>query len=114
VVEVSPTADAASRTFLVKLDLPASPELRAGQFGRAAVPVGESKSLRIPASAIVQRGQMEIVFVKEDGKARLRLVRTGKIFPDGVEILAGLSEGDAVILTDPASLVDGQSVEVSK
>ena len=114
VAEVSPTADAASRTFLVKLDLPASPDLRAGQFGRAALPVGEAKSLRIPAAAIVQRGQMEIVFVNDAGKARLRLVRTGKTFPDGVEILAGLSEGDAVILTNPASLVDGQSVEAAK
>ena len=112
--EVSPTADAASRTFLVKLDLPASPDLRAGQFGRAAVPVGEAKSLRIPAAALVKRGQMEIVFVIDSGKARLRLVRTGKTFPDGVEILSGLSEGDAVILTNPAALVDGQSLEGAK
>ncbi len=111
VAEVSPTADATSRTFLVKIDLPASPELRAGQFGRAALPVGEAKSLRIPAPAIVKRGQMEIVFVNDAGKARLRLVRTGKSFPDGVEILSGLAEGDAVILTNPAALVDGQPVE---
>jgi voltage-gated potassium channel Kch len=41
-------------------------------------------------------------------------VRTGKTFSDGVEILAGLSEGDAVILTNPAALIDGQSVEVAK
>jgi RND family efflux transporter MFP subunit len=114
VAEVSPTADATSRTFLVKLDLPASPDLRAGQFGRAAVPVGEAKSLRIPAAAIIQRGQLEIVFVNDSGKARLRLVRTGKTFSDGVEILSGLSEGDSVILTNPGALVDGQPVEVTK
>lgn len=57
---------------------------------------------------------MGIVFVNDAGKARLRLVRTGKSFPDGVEILSGLSEGDAVILTKPASLIDGQSVEAAK
>jgi RND family efflux transporter MFP subunit len=114
VAEVSPTADAASRTFLVKLDLPTSPDLRAGQFGRAAVPVGEAKSIRIPASALVKRGQMEIVFVNDSGKAQLRLIRTGKIFSDGVEILSGLSEGDAVILSNPAALIDGQAVEVAK
>jgi RND family efflux transporter MFP subunit len=114
VAEVSPTAEAASRTFLVKLDLPASSELRAGQFGRAAVPVGEAKSIRIPASAIVKRGQMEIVFVNDQGKARLRLVKTGKTFTDGVEILAGLADGDAVIVTEPARLIDGQPVEAAK
>jgi multidrug efflux pump subunit AcrA (membrane-fusion protein) len=57
---------------------------------------------------------MEIVFVNDAGKARLRLVRTGKSFPDGVEILSGLSEGDAVILTNPTALVDGQPVEAAK
>ena len=114
VAEVSPSADAASRTFLVKLDLPASPELRAGQFGRAAVPVGKAKSIRVPSAAIVKRGQMEIVFVNDSGKAQLRLIRTGKTFADGVEILSGLSEGDTVILSDPAALMDGQAVEVAK
>jgi len=114
VAEVSPTAEAASRTFLVKLDLPASSELRAGQFGRAAVPVGEAKSIRIPAAAIVKRGQMEMVFVNDQGKARLRLVKTGKTFSDGVEILAGLADGDAVIVTEPARLIDGQPVEAAK
>jgi len=114
VAEVSPSADAASRTFLVKLDLPASPELRAGQFGRAAVPVGKAKSIRVPSAAIVKRGQMEIVLVNDSGKAQLRLIRTGKTFADGVEILSGLSEGDTVILSDPAALMDGQAVEVAK
>ena len=114
VAEVSPSADASSRTFLVKLDLPASPELRAGQFGRAAVPVGEAKSIRVPSTAILKRGQMEIVFVSDSGKARLRLIRTGKAFADGVEILSGLAEGDVVILSNPAALIDGQAVEVAK
>lgn len=114
VAEVSPTAEAASRTFLVKIDLPASSQLRAGQFGRAAVPVGEAKSIRIPAGAIVKRGQMEIVFVNDQGTARLRLVKTGKTFSDGVEILAGLSDGDVVIVTEPARLIDGQPMEAAK
>jgi membrane fusion protein, multidrug efflux system len=114
VAEVSPTAEAASRTFLVKLDLPASSKLRAGQFGRAAVPVGEAKTIRIPVAAIVQRGQMEIVFVNDQGKARLRLVKIGKTFSDGVEILAGLSDGDVVIVTEPARLIDGQPMEAAK
>jgi RND family efflux transporter MFP subunit len=114
VAEVSPTADAASRTFLVKLDFPESKELRAGQFGRAAIPVAEAVSLRIPPSALVKRGQMEIVFVHEGGVARMRLVKTGKVFDDGVEILAGLAPGDRLILTNPSQLKDGQPVEAGK
>lgn len=78
VVELAPVADPGSRTFLVTLDLPATAGLRSGQFGRVLVPVGESRSIHVPASAVVARGQMEIVFVVEEQRAQLRIVRTGK------------------------------------
>lgn len=97
VSEIAPTADPVSRTFLVKLDLPAKPGLRAGQFGRVAMPVGEASALRVPASAIVVRGQMEIVFVATDQRANLRLVKTGKRLGDEVEIVSGLSTGEKVV-----------------
>ena len=74
----------------MKLDLPAQPGLRAGQFGRVAMPVGETAALRVPASAVVQRGQMEMVFVVSDGKAQLRLVKTGKRIGDEVELVSGV------------------------
>lgn len=114
VVEVSPTADAASRTFFIKLDLPPDPGLRAGQFGRAAIPVGSAHSVRIPDSAVVRRGQMEIVFVQSERGAVLRLVRTGKRFGDEIEVLSGLVPGERVITSDPATLVDGQRVEATQ
>ena len=78
VAEVSPAADPDSRTFLVKLDLPAAPGLRSGQFGRVAVPVGEANAIRVPLTAVIQRGQMEMVFVVANGRAQLRLVKTGE------------------------------------
>ncbi len=109
--EIAPAADPNSRTFLVKLDLPATTGLRAGQFGRVAMPVGETTALRVPANAVVVRGQMEIVFVVGEGKARLRLVKTGKRLGDEVEVISGLSAGENIV-ADPASgLMDGQPVE---
>ena len=78
VSEIAPSADPNSRTFLVKLDLLPTPGLRAGQFGRVAVPVGETSALRVPASAVLQRGEMELVFVVANGHAQLRIVKTGK------------------------------------
>lgn len=111
--EIAPAADAQSRTFAVKLDLPPAPGLRSGQFGRVAVPVSETSVLRIPAPALVQRGQMEIVFVAEGGKARLRLVKSGKRFGDEIEVLSGIDAGESVITGDAAQQIDGQRVEVS-
>jgi RND family efflux transporter MFP subunit len=112
VSEIAPAADSNSRTFLVKLDLRGSAALRAGQFGRVSMPVGETTALRVPASAVVQRGQMEIVFVITDGKAQLRLVKTGKRLGSEVELVSGVEAGEKVVTNGAAGLVDGQPVEV--
>jgi RND family efflux transporter MFP subunit len=112
VSEVAPSADPNSRTFLVKLDLPSVPGLRAGQFGRVAVPVGETSALRVPTSAVWQRGQMELVFVVANGRAQLRIVKTGKRVGDEVELVSGLDPGERVVTAGAAQLADGQPVEV--
>ena len=110
--EIAPSADPNSRTFLVKLDLPPTPGLRAGQFGRAAMPVGETSALRAPASAVVQRGQMELVFIVVNGHGQLRIVKTGKRIGDEVELVSGVDAGERVVTEGTAALVDGQPVEV--
>lgn len=110
VTEISPVADAASRTFLVKLDLPADAGLRPGQFGRVAVPVAATQLLLVPRQAVIKRGQMELVFVVRENRATLRLVKTGKLLEDQIEILSGLEPGDSVVTRDASLLTDGQSV----
>ena len=112
VTEISPASDPNSRTFLVKLDLPQFAGLRGGLFGRVGVPVGESSVLRFPSSAVVQRGQMEIVFVQDKDHAVLRLVKTGKHIENDVEILSGIEPNEKVITDHVAQLMDGQTVEV--
>jgi RND family efflux transporter MFP subunit len=111
--EIAPAADPNSRTFLVKLDLPGTAGLRAGQFGRVAMPVGETTALRVAGSAVVQRGQMEIIFVVNDRKAQLRLVKTGKRFGSEVELVSGVSAGEKVVVENTAALVDGQPLTVA-
>jgi RND family efflux transporter MFP subunit len=111
VSEIAPTADSVSRTFRVKVDLPEQPGLRSGQFARLLVAVGESSSLRVPVSAVVQRGQLEIVFVVENQHAQLHLVKTGKRIGDEMEVLSGLHAGDSVVIDVASQLTDGQPVE---
>ena len=111
VSEIAPAADPNSRTILVKLDLPETPGVRAGQFGRVATPVGETSALLIPASAVVQRGQIEIVFVMSENVARLRLVKTGKRIGEEVELVSGVEAGEKIVVEGAAGLVDGQRVE---
>jgi RND family efflux transporter MFP subunit len=112
VAEISPAADPASRTVLAKVDLPADPALHPGLLGRLRLPSGQSRSIVIPASALLRRGQLEEVFVVADGRARLRLVKSGPVGSDGAtEILSGLTKGEAVVTSGTAGLVDGQPVE---
>jgi RND family efflux transporter MFP subunit len=110
VSEISPVADPGSRTFPVKLDLPAEAGLRPGQFGRVAIPVAEAKLLLVPTAAVLKRGQMEAVFVVSGNVARLRLVKTGKVLATQTEILSGLEPGDQVVVEKAAALTDGQPV----
>jgi RND family efflux transporter MFP subunit len=110
VSEIEPAADPHSRTFLVKIDLPPVAGLRSGQFGRVAVPIAETSILRVPASAVIQRGQLEMVFVAANQKAQMRLVRTGKRIGSDVELISGVSAGEQIVTDGAATLVDGQEL----
>ncbi len=110
VSEVSPTADPASRSVLMKLDLPPSAGLRAGMFGRVMLARRSESVVTVSPSSLVRRGQLEIVYVVEGGRAHLRLVRAGKVRGARLEILAGLESGEEVI-AEPARVVEGQRVE---
>ena len=109
--EISPTVDPASRTTQVKLMLPETTGLRSGQFVRVALVDGRSTTLLIKRTALRQNGQMQQVFVAEEGKARMRLVRSGAEADGEIEILSGLRAGDRVILDPPATLRDGQPLK---
>jgi RND family efflux transporter MFP subunit len=108
--DISPAADPVSRTFLVRIDFPATAGTKPGQFGRALFPTGTYSSLGVPSTAVVLRGQMEMVFAEEGGKARLRLVRTGRKYGGEVELLSGVSPGERIITDRVAELTDGQAV----
>jgi RND family efflux transporter MFP subunit len=112
VSEIVPTVDAASRAYTVKIDLPALPNLRSGMFGRAWFPLGTRKVVAIPPPAMVEHGQLQSVFVVEDGFAHTRLVTSGKHREDAVEVLSGLIEGERVVSPVPSGLTDGARVEV--
>lgn len=110
VVEIAPASDPASRTVLVKLDLPAHDKLRSGQFGRLRIPTEATPALRLPAGAVFSRGQLDFVFVVQEGQAKLRIVRPGRRQEGKVEILSGLDPGEQVVIEGLASLRDGAMI----
>lgn len=112
VSEILPAADPSTRTTLARLDLPASPRLRSGQFGRVWIPAGRRQAIRVPRQAVVERGQLEGVYtVGQDGIARFRLVRTGAQHDGQAEILSGLTAGEQIVVEGVAKVADGARVE---
>lgn len=112
VTEIAPAFDPLARTAVVKLSVPSAPTLRVGQFSRILVPDHTRNGLFVPASALIQSGQMETVFVADQGLARLRLVRSGDRHEGMAEILTGLAAGETVVTTNNRLLVDGQPLQV--
>jgi RND family efflux transporter MFP subunit len=111
--ELSPSSDPVSRSFLVKVALPAARGVHPGQFGRLLLPSSGEETLFVPPAALVKRGQLDLVFViTPEDRARLRLVRLGRQLPGTLEILSGLEEGERVVTDGWRDLSDGDSVVI--
>ena len=89
-----------------------APALRSGDFGRIEIKGAGGPRRVVPRTAVVQRGDLSGVFVLADGRAALRWLRFGEAEGDQLPVLAGLAPGERVIAV-PASLRDGQQVEVA-
>ncbi|MBL8521654.1 MAG: efflux RND transporter periplasmic adaptor subunit [Betaproteobacteria bacterium] len=107
-----PAADPATQTVRLRLDLPASTEAAApGTFARVGVAAGRDAPvdalapirIGVPQQAVVRRSEMTGVYVVRDGRAALRQVRLGPVQGADVEILSGISAGEAVALDPQAA-----------
>ncbi|MBT9568399.1 MAG: efflux RND transporter periplasmic adaptor subunit [Thiobacillus sp.] len=99
-VSVLPSADSATHTVKVRIDLPANVEgVIPGMFARAHFSVASARKLVIPASAVVRRSEITAVYVVSKNTVSLRQIRLGVTSARGqVEVLAGLSAGDTIAL----------------
>ncbi|RLS69310.1 MAG: efflux RND transporter periplasmic adaptor subunit [Planctomycetota bacterium] len=96
--EVVPESDVASRSFTVKVTGPCPPGVYSGMFGRLMVPLDEEEVLVIPVAAVRKVGQLTMVDVVSDNSLSRRNVRLGRTLELDVEVLAGLVEGELVVV----------------
>jgi len=112
VSEIFPAADAKSRSFLIKVRIPADKALRSGMFARVSIPIGKNRLILIPRTAVVHSGQLTGIYIVDDTQtAKFRLIRTGKIFGESIEVLSGLKEGDRYVSVPPPKLNNNMTVE---
>ncbi|OYQ35568.1 hypothetical protein CHU95_07545 [Niveispirillum lacus] len=100
--EITPVADPASRTFRLRVTLPAdAPDtVRLGLTARVSFPDANSPALALlPSAALFQQGDKPAVWVLAPSKDRVQLrpVEVAAYRPDGVAVKAGLKEGELVV-----------------
>lgn len=97
-----PYASTDTHTFRVRMPLKlehAANELFPGMLVKVDIPVATRSALWIPASALVERGEMRAVYVRvAEGLPRLRQVRIGTRTDTRLEILSGLAEDEKVAI----------------
>jgi RND family efflux transporter MFP subunit len=111
---VSPGVDASKRTGTVYAQLPEPKALKAGAFVEGRIISDASPGLVLPAAAVVVRDGYPYVFTVDARSAvahRVR-VRTGERLGSVVEILAGLQDGERVVLQGAGFLGEGDRVRV--
>jgi RND family efflux transporter MFP subunit len=103
-ITIFPEAATASGTFRARLDLPAGDlDLAPGMYVKVGLVIGEAARLMIPASAVIQRGEVTGVYViGTDGRAELRYLRPGHRYGDQLEVLSGVAAGERIAL-DPVA-----------
>ncbi len=95
--EVFPISAEGSRTFRVRTAMIREAEVVPGMFARLEIPLGASRGILIPAAAVRQVGQLDLVEAVVDGRAVRRQVKLGRQMGDKVEVLAGLQAGDRIL-----------------
>lgn len=112
VAEIVPAADPSSHSFLVKIDLPSSAQMRAGMYGTAMFSNGAKQAIFTPRSAVVARGSLSCAYVLDShGIAQLRYLTLGATQGDLVEVLSGVSAGEKLVDAPSDRELAGKRIE---
>lgn len=105
-IQILPTVDAATHTASVRINLPAMPDILPGMAARVRLLTGRSELLTVPLKAVVRRGEVAAVYVRQpDGRLLMRQLRLGERLPnEEYAVLAGLLPGDVVVSDAVAAL----------
>ena len=110
---VSPALDAQRRIGTIYADLPEPGDLRAGMFAQGRIALGEGSALLVPMDALARRdGRAHVFVVGDDGRVQERVVETGAVFGERIEVRSGLDGSERVVTRGAGFLGDGDLVRV--
>lgn len=112
VTRIAPNLNATSRSLTVEAEVENTEGLlKPGQFATVRIAQSAPKpSVMVPAAAIKVDGETNKVFIIKDGRAEERIVKTGVLENDLIEIQQGVQENEPVAVSNIGQLYDGVSV----
>lgn len=118
---VYPTIDPNTHTFQCKVAIPNGGEkLRPGMYVRSTMAIGEVDAIVVPYQAVLKLtgSNDRYVFTNQEGTAHRVSVTLGQRYDDRIEVIpvvpGDLKEGDELVVTGQARLVDGCKLEIVK
>lgn len=111
--EVSPIADAATRTYTVKVSIPERTDVRLGMTAVVVLAhAGAGPAIRVPLSALYQNKGATAVWVIENGAVRMAPVQVGGVAGNDVMLASGVQPGQTIVTAGVNLLKPGQKVKV--
>jgi membrane fusion protein, multidrug efflux system len=82
-----------------------------GMFADVELSVGSQKLPSVPRASLVTRDAQSRLFVVLDGRVEERVVALGPALGERIAVLRGVSSNEAVVVSDPLQLQNGQAVQ---
>lgn len=107
---VSPEIDKSTRLGRIKIALGANSDLKIGAFARGSIVTAESRGVAIPASAAGFEPEGTSVQVVKGDRVEKRILKTGLISGEMIEVKSGLNDGDVIVARAGTFLRDGDAI----
>jgi RND family efflux transporter MFP subunit len=114
-VRTSNALDPTLRTLQVELELDnARHEIFPGAYAEVHLKLtGNAHCLRLPATTVLFRAPgPQVATVDSENRIHLKSIVQGRDFGSSIEVLAGLDDGDQVVVNPPDSIINGVFVHV--
>ena len=116
--EISPIADAATRTYKVRITLINPPEaMKLGMTASAQIAgtgVKNQAALEIPLSAVYQTDGSAGVWVVKNDIVSLKSITVGEFGNAKIQVISGLTPGETIVTAGIHKLREGQKVRLAE
>ena len=109
--------DVASRTLLTEIDVEnGKGELLPGSYAEVHLKVStDAATFKLPVNAVMFRTEgVEVALIDQNGRVTLHPITLGRDYGNAVEVVAGLTGSERIIVNPPDSIETGETVHVAE